>query len=59
VSEIILGDLWSFIESKFEVIHNTLIGNTVIENAQVTVISIYPALQVAQAERWIDDEDDK
>jgi hypothetical protein len=34
-----------------------LIGNTVVENAQVTVISIDPTLQIAQAERWIDDDD--
>jgi hypothetical protein len=44
-------------ESKFEAIHNTLIGNTVVENAQVTVISINSALQIAQAESWIDDDD--
>jgi hypothetical protein len=44
-------------ESKFEAIHNTLIGNTVVENAEVTVISINSALQIAQAESWIDDDD--
>jgi hypothetical protein len=45
-------------ESKFEVIHNTLMGSTVLESAWVTAIEIDPALQVAQAERWIKAEDD-
>jgi hypothetical protein len=44
-------------ESKFEAIHNTLVGNTVVENATVTAISIDPGLQVNGAERWIGDED--
>jgi hypothetical protein len=46
-------------ESKFEVIHNTLIGNKVVENAEVTAIAIDPTLQVAQAERWINDDGDE
>ncbi len=45
-------------ESKFEAIHNTLVGNTVVENAMVTAISIDPGLQVNGAERWIGDEED-
>jgi hypothetical protein len=45
-------------ESKFEVIHNTLIGNKVVENAEVTAIAIDPTLQVAQADRWINEDDD-
>jgi hypothetical protein len=45
-------------ESKFEVIHNTLVGNKVVENAEVTAIAIDPRLHVAQAERWINEEDD-
>jgi hypothetical protein len=44
-------------ESKFEAIHNTLVGNTVVENATVAAISIDPGLQVNGAERWIGDED--
>jgi hypothetical protein len=27
-------------ESKFEVIHNTIMGNTVVENAKITVIEV-------------------
>lgn len=46
-------------ESKFEAIHNTLVGNTVVENAMVTAISIDPGLQVNGAERWIGEEDDE
>jgi hypothetical protein len=45
-------------ESKFEAIHNTLVGNTVVENAAVTAIAIDPGLQVNGAERWISVEDD-
>lgn len=44
-------------ESKFEAIHNTLVGNTVVENAAVTAIAIDPGLQVNGAERWIGDEE--
>jgi hypothetical protein len=43
-------------ESKFEAIHNTLTGNTVVENAKVTAIEVDPTLQVAQAEHWFDDD---
>jgi hypothetical protein len=35
--------------SKFEALHHTLIGNTVIENAEVTIIHIDPELPV---EHW-------
>jgi hypothetical protein len=44
-------------ESKFEAIHNALVGNTVVENAAVTAIAIDPGLQVNGAERWIGDEE--
>jgi hypothetical protein len=44
-------------KSKFEAMQNTLMGNTVVENAEVTVIAVDPTLQVAQAKRWIDDEE--
>jgi hypothetical protein len=46
-------------KSKFEVIHNTLMGSTVVESAWVTAIEIDPALHVAQAERWIDNDGDE
>lgn len=29
-------------ESKFEAMHNTLLGNTVVENAEITVIQVDP-----------------
>ncbi len=32
-------------ESKFEAMHNTLLGNTVVENAKCTVIEISPDAQ--------------
>jgi len=34
-------------ESKFEARHNTIIGNTVVENAEIAVIEIASALPVA------------
>ncbi len=34
-------------ESKFEARHNTIMGNTVVENAQITLIEIDPDLPVA------------
>ncbi|WAL58279.1 hypothetical protein [Thermocoleostomius sinensis] len=34
-------------ESKFEAMHNTLLGNTVVENAKITVIKIADDLPVA------------
>jgi trehalose-6-phosphatase len=33
-------------ESKFEAMHNTLIGNTVVENAEITVIQVDPGLSI-------------
>ena len=33
-------------ESKFEARHNTIMGNTVVENAQITLIEIDPDLPV-------------
>ena len=33
-------------ESKFEAMHNTIMGNTVVENAKITVIEIDPGLPV-------------
>ncbi len=32
--------------SKFEAMHNTIMGNTVVENAKITVIEISPDLQI-------------
>ena len=33
-------------ESKFEAMHNTLMGNTVVENAEITILQIDPDLAV-------------
>jgi hypothetical protein len=38
-------------ESKFEAMHNTITGNTVIENAKITVIEIAPDLPVETLKR--------
>jgi phosphoribosylformylglycinamidine (FGAM) synthase PurS component len=38
-------------ESKFEAMHNTLLGNTVVENAKITVIKIADDLPVAPLTR--------
>jgi phosphoribosylformylglycinamidine (FGAM) synthase PurS component len=37
-------------ESKFEAMHNTMMGNTVVENAKITVIEINSDLQLNLAE---------
>ncbi|MHC5763317.1 hypothetical protein [Nostoc sp.] len=33
-------------ESKFEALHNTIMGNTVVENANITVIEIDPDIPI-------------
>jgi hypothetical protein len=33
-------------ESKFEAIHNTIMGNTVVENAKITVLEIDPDIPI-------------
>lgn len=33
-------------ESKFQAMHDTLMGNLVVENAKITVIEISPDLQI-------------
>jgi hypothetical protein len=33
-------------ESKFEAMHDTMMGNTVVENAKISVIEISPDLQI-------------
>ncbi|MEA5579379.1 hypothetical protein [Anabaena sp. UHCC 0451] len=33
-------------ESKFEAMHNTIMGNTVVENAKITVIEIDPSIPI-------------
>ncbi|NET73648.1 MAG: hypothetical protein F6K62_22715 [Sphaerospermopsis sp. SIO1G2] len=33
-------------ESKFEAIHNTIMGNTVVENGKITVIEIDPEMPI-------------
>lgn len=38
-------------ESKFEAMHNTIVGNTVVENATITVVEIDPDLQVESLAR--------
>jgi hypothetical protein len=37
--------------SKFEAMHDTMMGNTVVENAKITVIEISPDLQIAPLHR--------
>jgi hypothetical protein len=37
-------------ESKFEAMHNTIMGNTVVENAKITVIKISPDLQIDEVD---------
>lgn len=37
-------------ESKFEAMHDTLLGNTVVENVRITVIEIAPHLQIKPLE---------
>jgi hypothetical protein len=33
-------------ESKFEALHNTIIGNTVVENATIAIVEISPDLTI-------------
>jgi phosphoribosylformylglycinamidine (FGAM) synthase PurS component len=33
-------------ESKFEAMHNTMLGNTVVENAKISVIEIEPDIEI-------------
>jgi hypothetical protein len=37
--------------SKFEAMHDTMMGNTVVENAKTTVIEISPDLPITLLER--------
>ncbi|MEH2425418.1 MAG: hypothetical protein V7K48_32305 [Nostoc sp.] len=38
-------------ESKFEAMHNTIMGNTVVENAKITVLEIDPDIRIAPLTR--------
>jgi phosphoribosylformylglycinamidine (FGAM) synthase PurS component len=38
-------------ESKFDAMQNTLLGNTVIENAEVSIIQVAPDLPIEPLER--------
>jgi phosphoribosylformylglycinamidine (FGAM) synthase PurS component len=41
-------------ESKFEAMHNTIMGNTVVENAKITVIEVEPSLPIEPLARsWL------
>lgn len=43
-------------ESKFEAMHNTIMGNTVVENANITVIEIDPDIPIEPLTRsrdWV------
>lgn len=33
-------------ESKFEAMHNTMLGNTVVENAKISIIEIDPDIEI-------------
>jgi hypothetical protein len=39
-------------ESKFEAMVNTQMGNTVVENAEISIIQVDPDLSVEPLERW-------
>jgi len=39
-------------ESKFEAVHNTLMGNTIVENATIAVVEVDPDLPVEPLDRW-------
>ncbi|MBD2530597.1 hypothetical protein H6G97_13850 [Nostoc flagelliforme FACHB-838] len=41
-------------ESKFEAMHNTIMGNTVVENAKITVIEIDPEIPIDSLTRSSD-----
>lgn len=41
-------------ESKFEAMHNTIMGNTVVENANITVIEIDPDIPIEPLTRSLD-----
>ncbi len=38
-------------ESKFEAMHNTLIGNTIVENAEIAIIQVDPNLPIEPWEK--------
>ena len=38
-------------ESKFEAMHNTMLGNTVVENAKISIIEIDPDIEIGPLER--------
>ena len=38
-------------ESKFEAMHNTMMGNTVVENAKISIIEIDPDIEIGPLER--------
>jgi hypothetical protein len=38
-------------ESKFDAVHNTIMGNTIIENARLAAIEISPDIQIEPLER--------
>jgi hypothetical protein len=42
-------------ESKFQAIHNTIMGNTVVENAKITVIEIAPDIPIEPLSRSWDE----
>ncbi|MEG4817784.1 hypothetical protein [Microcoleus sp. K5-D4] len=38
-------------ESKFEAVHNTMMGNTIVENARIAAIEISPDIEIQPLER--------
>ncbi|TAE46997.1 MAG: hypothetical protein EAZ88_25880 [Oscillatoriales cyanobacterium] len=38
-------------ESKFEAVHNTIMGNTIVENARLAAIEIDPDIEIEPLER--------
>jgi hypothetical protein len=43
-------------ESKFSASHNAIMGNTVVENAEITLVEIAPELQIEGVQRLINDD---
>ena len=38
-------------ESQFEAVHNTMMGNTIVENARIAAIEISPDIEIEPLER--------
>jgi hypothetical protein len=43
-------------ETKFDAMHNTLLGNTVVENAEISIIQVDPEVPITPLQRRWDEE---